>query len=749
MAESTTIKWEQDEDGIVVLTLDDPNQSANTMNRAYAESMAATVERLQAERDSITGIVIASAKKTFFAGGDLNDLKRATRDDAPELAEMVRAGKAQLRSLETLGKPVVAAINGAALGGGLEICLACHHRIALDDPKVKLGFPEVKLGLLPGAGGVVRSVRMFGIVDALMQLLMQGQEVRPAKAKEMGLVDELVATREELLPAAKAWIKAQPADEPTVQPWDVKGYKIPGGTPSNPKLAQNLPAFPANLRKQLKGANYPAPHHIMAAAVEGAQVDFDNASEIEGRYFVDLLTSQVAKNMIQAFFFDLQQVNGERGRAGIQSYEPFTARKVVVLGAGMMGAAISYVCAKAGIEVVLKDVSLEAAEKGRSYSQGLLEKAVSRGRSTQEQADELLARITPTDDPTAAAGADLVIEAVFEDPAVKAQVFAEIEPHLAPGALLGSNTSTLPITDLAEGVTRPDEFIGLHFFSPVDKMPLLEIIKGEKTSEETLYRALDLAKQIGKTPIVVNDSRGFFTSRVIGTFINEGVGMLLEGIPAASIEQASNQAGYPAPVLQLSDELNLNLAKKIRDATKAAVEAEGGVWQDRPSFQIVDRMLEAGRGGKLAGAGYYDYVEGKRTGLWKGLKEMFPETDDPASISLKDLEERMLFIESIETVKCLDEGVIETVADANIGSIFGIGFPAWTGGVLQYVNGYQYPAHHPQSAADGQVGPAAFVARARELAEKYGERFEPPASLVEKAERGEIYSDTAGSLAGV
>jgi 3-hydroxyacyl-CoA dehydrogenase / enoyl-CoA hydratase / 3-hydroxybutyryl-CoA epimerase len=732
MAQSTTIKWEQDEDGIVVLTLDDPNQSANTMNRDYAESMAATVERLQAEKDSITGVVIASAKKTFFAGGDLNDLRSVGKDDAPQIAEMVRAGKAQLRSLEMLGKPVVAAINGAALGGGLEICLACHQRVALDDAKVKLGFPEVKLGLLPGAGGVVRSVRMFGIVDALMNLLMQGQEVRPAKAKEMGLVDQLVATRDELVPTAKAWIKAQPTDEPTVQPWDVKGYKIPGGTPSNPKLAQNLPAFPANLRKQLKGANYPAPHHIMAAAVEGAQVDFDTAIEIEGRYFVDLVTSQVAKNMIQAFFFDLQQVNGDRDRP--EGIEPFVAKKVVVLGAGMMGAAISYVCAKAGIEVVLKDVSLEAAEKGRSYSRGLLEKAVSRGRSTQEQADELLARITATDDPAAAAGADLVIEAVFEDPAVKAQVFAEIEPQLAGGALLGSNTSTLPITDLAEGVSRPDEFIGLHFFSPVDKMPLLEIIKGEKTSEETLYRALDLAKQIGKTPIVVNDSRGFFTSRVIGTFINEGVGMLLEGVPAASIEQASNQAGYPAPVLQLSDELNLNLARKIRDATKAAVEAEGGVWEDRPSFRIVDEMLEAGRGGKLAGAGYYDYEDGKRTGLWKGLKEMFAETDDPASISLKDLEERMLFIESLETVKCLDEGVIESVADANIGSIFGIGFPAWTGGVLQYIDGY-----------DGGV--AGFVARARELAERYGERFEPPASLVEKAERDETYSDAPVAVA--
>ncbi|HSZ14421.1 MAG TPA: 3-hydroxyacyl-CoA dehydrogenase NAD-binding domain-containing protein [Solirubrobacteraceae bacterium] len=733
MGESTTIRWEKGEDNIVVLTLDDPNQSANTMNAAYAESMAATVERLEAERDEIAGVVITSAKKTFFAGGDLNDLKQATPENAPELAEMVRKGKAQLRRLETLGKPVVAAINGAALGGGLEICLATHHRIAVDDPKVQMGFPEVQLGLLPGAGGVVRTVRMIGIVDALMQLLMQGQRLRPDKAKEVGILDEIVATQEDLVPAAKAWIKAQPSDEPTVQPWDVKGYKIPGGTPSNPKLAQNLPAFPANLRKQLKGANYPAPHHIMAAAVEGAQVDFDTAIEIEGRYFVDLLVGQVSKNMIQAFFFDMQHVSGDRGRP--EGIEPYTAKKAVVLGAGMMGAAIAYVCAKAGIEVVLKDVSQEAAERGRGYSQALVEKAVSRGRSTPERGEELLARITPTTDPAAAAGADLVIEAVFEDPAVKAQVFAEIEPHLAPDALLGSNTSTLPITELAEGVSRPDEFIGLHFFSPVDKMPLLEIIKGEKTNDETLYRALDLARQIKKTPIVVNDSRGFFTSRVIGTFINEGISMLLEGVPAPSIEQASNQAGYPAPVLQLTDELNMELSAKIRKAYKDAVEAEGGTFTPHPAFAVVDHMLEAGRPGRLRGAGFYEYEDGKRVGLWKGLKDAYPPTDDPASISLMDLEERMLFAEALESVKCLDEGVIESVADANIGSILGIGFPGWTGGSLQYINGYE-------------GGVAGFVARARELAERYGERFEPPASLVEKAECGDSYMDEQLAVAG-
>ncbi len=723
---TNTIRWEDAGDGVVNLVLDDPNQSANTMNADYGQSMRAAVERLEAEKESISGVVITSAKKTFFAGGDLNDLKTVTKENAAEFNGFVEEGKALLRRLETLGKPVVAGINGAALGGGLEICLATHHRVIVDNPKAVTGFPEVQLGLLPGAGGVVRSVRMLGIVQALMGVLLQGQRLKPAQAKELGLVDEIVASDDDLIPAAKKWIAENPEAQ---QPWDADPkYKIPGGTPSTPALAMNLPAFPANLRKQLKGANYPAPKAIMAVAVEGAQVDFDNALKIEGRYFTDLATGQVAKNMIQAFFFDLQAVNGDRGRGS--DFEPYQAKKIVVLGAGMMGAAIAYVSAKAGIEVVLKDVSQEAADKGKAYSEKLVAKGVEKGKVTQEKGDALLARITATDKPEDAAGADLVIEAVFEDPAVKAQVFAEIEPHLAEGALLGSNTSTLPITGLAEGVSRPDDFIGLHFFSPVDKMPLLEIIKGEKTNDETLYKSLDFAKQIAKTPIVVNDSRGFFTSRVIGTFINEGIAFLAEGIPPSTIEQASSQAGYPAPVLQLSDELNMELMAKIRKASKEAVEADGGTWVDHPAFAVIDKLLAEGRAGRLRGAGFYDYEDGKRTGLWAGLKELFPPVADPSAISLTDLEERMLFIESIETVKCLDEGVIETISDANIGSIFGIGTPGWSGGVVQYMNGYE-------------GGLAGFVARARELAEKYGERFEPPASLVEKAERGETYADDA------
>ena len=727
----SAVRWEQS-DGIVTLTLDDPNQSANTMNGAYVDSMRAVVTRLHEQKQSIKGVIITSAKKTFFAGGDLNELKTVTPANAAEFGEFLREAKAQLRTIETLGVPVVAAINGAALGGGFEIALAAHRRVIVDDAKAVVGFPEVTLGLLPGAGGVTRSVRMIGIAAALMGVLLQGQRLKPAKAQELGFVDEIVPTTQDLIPAAKRWIAENPEAQ---QPWDAdKRYKIPGGTPSTPSFAANLPAFPANLRKQLKGANMPAPINIMSAAVEGAQVDFDSALEIEGRYFLNLASGQVAKNMIQAFFFDLNRVNGDRGRpADLDSHK---VQKVVVLGAGMMGAAIAYVSAKAGIEVVLKDVSLEAAERGKGYSENLVRQAVDRGRSTQEQADALLALITPADKPEAATGADLVIEAVFEDQNVKRQVFAEIEPHLAPGALLGSNTSTLPITGLAQDVSRPDDFIGVHFFSPVDKMPLVELIRGEKTNDETVYRALDFVKQIKKTPIVVNDSRGFFTSRVFGAFITEGISMLAEGVPAQSIEQASSQAGYPAPVLQLSDELNLKLMRKIRVAIREAGQDSASGWAARPAQVVIDRMLdEFDRPGRLEGRGFYEYADGKRTNLWPGLREAFPPVADPSALSLRDLEERMLFIEALESIRCVDEGVIESVADANIGSIFGIGFPAWTGGVLQYINGYRSPT------AEAPTGVAGFVARARELAAKYGDRFDPPASLVERAERGESFSD--------
>jgi 3-hydroxyacyl-CoA dehydrogenase/enoyl-CoA hydratase/3-hydroxybutyryl-CoA epimerase len=722
MTEAKTIRWEQDSDGIVVLTLDDPKQSANTMNADYIESMGVIVDRLEAEKDSITGVVITSAKKTFFAGGDLNDLIQATPAHAEEITERSNALKSQLRRLETFGKPVVAAINGAALGGGLEIALATHHRIAADVKGSQIGLPEVSLGLLPGGGGVTRTVRLLGIQSAILNVLVQGQRHKPAKALELGLVHELVGSVDELLPKAKEWLKANP--EASVQPWDTKGYKIPGGSPSNPSFAANLPAFPANLRKQLKGAPMPAPRAILSAAVEGAQVDFDTASVIETRYFVSLVTGQVAKNMTKAFFFDLQHINSGGSRP--DGFEKYTAKKVGVLGAGMMGAAIAYVSAKAGIDVVLKDVSQENAERGKGYAAKIEEKALSRGKTTQEKSDALLARITPTADPADFAGVDFVIEAVFESTELKHKVFGEIENVVNPDAVLGSNTSTLPITGLAEGVQRQEDFIGIHFFSPVDKMPLVEIIRGEKTSDATLAKVFDYTLQIKKTPIVVNDSRGFFTSRVIGTFINEAIAALGEGVEPASIEQAGSQAGYPAPPLQLMDELTLTLPRKIRQETRAAIEAEGGTWKEHPSEGVIDRMIEEfDRKGRSTGSGFYDYDEnGKRTGLWPGLRDAF--RSGSGDVPFIDLQERMLFAEALETVKCFDEGVLMSVQDANIGSIFGIGFPPWTGGVIQYINQY-----------DG--GLKGFVARSRELAERYGDHFTPPQSLVEKAEKGEIF----------
>ncbi|SCD69322.1 short chain enoyl-CoA hydratase /3-hydroxyacyl-CoA dehydrogenase [Streptomyces sp. TverLS-915] len=723
MSEPTPIRWERDDTGVLTLVLDDPAQSANTMNAAFRAALVATADRLEAERDSVRGIILTSAKKTFFAGGDLHDLRAARPEDAERVLADSLALKSALRRIETLGKPVVAAINGAALGGGYELALASHHRVALDAPGYRLGLPEVTLGLLPGGGGVTRSVRLLGITDALLTLLLQGTQHTPRRALEKGLVDELATDRDDLLARARAFIDAHPE---SAQPWDRPGYRIPGGTPAQPKFAANLPAFPANLRKQTGGAPYPAPRAVMAAAVEGSQVDFETAQTIEARYFTGLVTGQTAKNMIQAFFFDLQKVNSGAARpAHVPRRE---AAKVAVLGAGMMGAGIAYACARAGIEVVLKDVDPEAAARGKAYSEKLLTKAVAKGRRTEAEKAELLARITPTAEAKDLAGCDTVIEAVFENTALKHRVFQEVQDIVAPDALLCSNTSTLPITTLAEGVERQAGFIGLHFFSPVDRMPLVEIIKGARTGDEALAHAVDLVRQINKTPIVVADARGFFTSRVIGQFIQEGVAMVAEGVEPASVEQAAAQAGYPAKVLSLVDELTLTLPRRIRDESRAAVEAAGGTWAGHPADAVMDRMVdEFRRPGRAGGAGFYEYEDGRRGRLWPGLREHF--TKPGTEIPFRDMKERMLFSEALDTARLLDdEHVLGSVAEANIGSILGIGFPGWTGGVLQYVNGYE-------------GGLPGFVARARELAARYGERFEPPASLVARAERGEPYTD--------
>ncbi|MEU5097012.1 3-hydroxyacyl-CoA dehydrogenase NAD-binding domain-containing protein [Streptomyces sp. NPDC020996] len=722
-AESRTIRWEEDADHVVTLVLDDPDQSVNTMNAAFIDSLDAVVDRLDARRDTLKGVVVASAKKTFFAGGDLRDLSSVTPETAERSFEAGMRVKRALRRLETLGVPVVAAINGVALGGGYEIALACHHRILLDRPAARVGLPEVTFGLLPGGGGVTRTVRMFGVVEALQKVLLEGRQFAPADALAAGLVDELAADPDELLAKAKAFIDAHPR---SAQPWDTPGHRIPGGTPAHPALARQLPALPALLRKKLGGAPYPAPRNILAAAVETAQVDIDTAFVIEARYLTDLVTGQTAKNMIQGFFFDLQSVDSGANRP--QELPARTVRRVAVLGGGMMGAGIAYACAKAGIEVVLKDVSEEAAERGKAYSARLLDRAVAKGRTTEAERAAFLARITPTARARDLAGCDAVIEAVFEDPALKAEVFREAESHVAADALLCSNTSTLPITLLAEAADRPKDFIGLHFFSPVDKMRLVEIVRGRETGDEALARAFDLVRQIGKTPIVVNDSRGFFTSRVIGRFIDEGVAMIAEGYDPATVEQAAAQAGYPAKVLALMDELTLTLPRRIREETRRAAEQAGQEWRPHPADTVVDRMIdEFGRTGRSGGAGFYDYEDGRRTRLWPGLREHFT---DPAlrDADLTELSERMLFVEALDAVRCLEEGVLVSVADANVGSLLGIGFPAWTGGVLQYVNGY--PGGLP-----------GFLTRARELRDAHGERFAPPELLIRKAERGQTFTD--------
>ena len=477
------IRYEKDADNIVVLTMDMPGQSANTMNAAYQTSMDACIDRLEKE-EALAGVVITSAKKTFFAGGDLNILVQATPDVAQEFMDSTAEIKNQLRRLEKLTAPVVAAINGAALGGGYEICLACNHRIAINDPKTKIGLPEVTLGLLPGGGGVVRLTRLLGL-EAAAPFLLEGKQVSPEKAVKAGLIHELADDAADMLAKAKAYCKANPR---VLQPWDTKGYKVPGGTPASPALAMKLPMIPAMLKNKTKGC-YPAPEAILSTAVESLQVDVDTGFKIEGRYFTSLAIGPVAKNMINAFFFQLQEIS--KGGSRPQGFDRYTTKKVGILGAGMMGAGIAYSSAMSGIEVVLKDVSQENAEKGKSYSEKLLAKRVSRKQMDQEKADAILARITPTANTEDLNGCDLVIEAVFENQDLKAKVTQEAEAQMLANGIMASNTSSLPITGLAKASARPANFIGLHFFSPVDKMPLVEIIRGKETSDEALAKSLD------------------------------------------------------------------------------------------------------------------------------------------------------------------------------------------------------------------------------------------------------------------
>ena len=727
MSEST-IGYDIGADGIAVLTLDDPNARANTMNDAFRRSLHDAVDRLEADRDAVRGVIVTSAKSSFFAGGDLKRLIAVTPADAPALFAEVEALKADLRRIETLGKPVVAALNGSALGGGLEIALACHYRVVADDERIEIGFPEVTLGLLPGAGGVTRTVRMLGLQKALVDVLLEGRRLRPAAAREAGLVDEVVAPDTLLAAAAEAVDRLSAEIGLARQPWDRDDYRMPGGTPTTPKLASQLPAFPATLRRQLKGAPYPAPRAILAAAVEGAAVDFDTAARIESRYLVDLATGPIAKNMMQAFFFDLQAVNAGASRPpGVPAFAP---RTIGVVGAGMMGAGIAAVAARAGAQVVVKDVSIDAAERARARAASLLDPQVAKGRMSADERDAVVDRVHATDKTSDLADCDVVIEAVFESVRLKHEVFGEIDEVVSSDVLLCSNTSTLPITSLAEAVSRPADFIGLHFFSPVEKMPLVEIIVGRQTSDTAIARAYDVVRLLSKTPIVVNDSRGFFTSRVFASLVLEGAAMVGEGISPVTVERLAAQAGFPAPPLAMLDEVSLTLSQSIRDEARAAAVAAGvAAPSEHPGMAVIDRLVgEFGRKGKATGAGFYDYPDGEPKRLWPGLVAAFGaesaqgEVTEPRAIC--DLQERLTFAMSIETIRCIEEGVVGSTPEANIGSILGIGFPALHGGAVQYVNAYR------------EVGPSAFLERAGELRDRYGERFEPPRLLSDKAGGG-------------
>jgi len=714
----SAIHYNLGSDQILTLTIDMPGQSANTMNADFRAALTETVGKVKSDLDTIRGIIVTSAKKTFFAGGDLKELHKVTREDASAFEDMVNGMKAEMRVLETSGKPIVAAINGSALGGGLEICLACHHRVVLDEDKIQLGLPEVTLGLLPGGGGTQRLPRMIGL-EAAFPFLMEGKKVNPKAALKAGIVNELASSTDDMMAKARAFIDANPKSQ---QPWDQKGFKFPGGAPHHPAMAQKLAIAPAMLKQKTKGC-YPAPERILSAAVEGAQVDFDNGSLIETRYFAELVIGQVAKNMTGTFWFQLNAVNAGESRP--QGVEKETFRKVGVLGAGMMGAGIAYSTATRGLDVVLKDVSTENAEKGKAYSEKLLAKKVSRGRMTEEQKAEILNRIKATGSADDLEGCDLVIEAVFEDSNLKAKVTQEAEAKLAGNGLFASNTSTIPITQLAKASARPEKFIGLHFFSPVDKMQLVEIIVGEKTSDDTLARAFDYVQQIGKIPIVVNDSRGFFTSRVFGTFVNEGIAMLGEGIHPSSIENAGVLAGMPVGPLAISDEVSMTLMQHIRDQSKKDTEAAGQTWNAHPAEAVIDQMVGShDRKGKAAGAGFYEYPQSGKKHLWPELDTLFVDREKARNTDLQELKDRILFIQAIETVRCLEEGVLRTVEDANIGSIFGIGFAPWTGGAIQFIN---------------QYGVRAFAERAKVLAKRFGERFNPPRLLLDKAERNAVF----------
>jgi 3-hydroxyacyl-CoA dehydrogenase/enoyl-CoA hydratase/3-hydroxybutyryl-CoA epimerase len=700
-----TIKYEL-RDGIVTLTFDEEGSPVNTMCAQWQQDLTAATAQVLKDRDAIRGIVLASAKSTFFAGADLKATMRLQTPDAAQVFQEIEQTKKNFRTLETLGKPVVSCLNGTALGGGWEVALVGHYRVAVDDNKIQFGLPEITLGLIPGASGITKMTRLLGLMGA-QPFILESKLFNPREALELGLVHELVPDAAALRPAALAWIDSHDgAAAPAHHPWDDKNYKMPGGTPANPKIAGMLAVAPAVLKQKTRGL-YPAPEYALAAMVEGAQVDFDTALRIESRYLARLIVSPVAKNMINTFFFNMNAIKSGRSRPkDVPRYKP---QKVGLLGAGMMGAGIAWAQASRGISTVLKDVSQDKADAGKAYSARLAQSRVDKGRMSPSEQDALLSRIQATDQVADLAGCDLIIEAVFERRDLKAKVTQQAEPLLLPDGFFASNTSTLPISGLATASARPDKFVGIHFFSPVDKMKLVEIIRGKQTDDETVARAFDYVQALGKIPIVVNDSRGFYTSRTFGTFVMEGAAMLGEGIPAAVIENAGIQCGMPVGPLAVLDETALSLSVHVLDQTRADYAAEGKTYIATPGELIVERMVkEFDRNGRAAGAGFYDYPaeKGAKKTLWPELKLLFEKPD--AGWNITDIKDRLLYRQAVETARCLSENVLTSAHDANIGSIFGIGFPAWTGGAMQFIHG---------------MGVDAFEQRAGELAAKYGPGF--------------------------
>ncbi|WP_372526524.1 3-hydroxyacyl-CoA dehydrogenase NAD-binding domain-containing protein [Piscinibacter sp.] len=700
-----TLHYQLDADGVATITFDAAGSPVNTMSLAWQDDLSDVVATVVGDVARIKGIVLASAKSTFFAGADLKGLMRLTAADAPRMFTEIERIKRNFRTLETLGKPVVACLNGTALGGGWEVALAAHHRVAVDDGRAQFGLPEVTLGLIPGASGVTKMTRLLGLMGA-QPYVLEGKTFGAREALELGLVHELVADASQLRERALAWIAEHPSAQ---QPWDDKNYKMPGGTPANPKVAAALTVAPAMLRKTTRGL-YPAPEAALAVMAEGALVDFDTALRIESRALARLACGVNARSMISAFFFDLNAIKSGQSRPkDVPRSQPL---KVGVLGAGMMGAGIAWANASRGIATVLKDVSLAKAEAGKALSRQLAAARVAKGRMSVAEQDAVLARITPSERDADLRGCDLIIEAVFESRELKARVTRDAETMLAAAdgfatGVFASNTSTLPISGLAGASARPEKFIGIHFFSPVDKMKLVEIIRGRQTDDETVARAFDYVQAIGKVPIVVNDSRGFFTSRVFGSFVMEGAAMLAEGVPAAVIENAGIQAGMPVGPLAVLDETALSLSVHVLEQTRADFAADGKSYVAGPGELLVELMVkEHKRAGRAAGGGFYDYPASGKKHLWPQLKPLFERPT--LAWDIAELKDRLLYRQAIETARCLHEGVVTTVHDANIGSIFGIGFPAWTGGALQFIYG---------------MGIDAFAARAAQLAATHGAGF--------------------------